>query len=323
MLLAGQDATTMADDAVQIRPAAPEDRAQVLRLAGRALGWADDERDRAYFAWKHDENPFGTSPAWVAVDDGQVIAFRTFLRWALEGPGGERLEVARAVDTATDPAHQGRGLFRRLTLGAVADLTAAGVGAVFNTPNEQSRPGYLKMGWHQLGRPTLGVLPATVRRAGVLRQARTAAEKWSEACPIGEPAGAVLAGLATVPGPAGGSRRWATPRTTAYLSWRYGFAPLHYRVVEAGGGLVVFRVRRRGGAREVAIVEWLARPDPRALRRLVRQAGDYAVGVGIGPRHGLLPVPRQGPIVTWRPLARADVPKLRSLAFGLGDLELL
>ena len=312
----------MADDEVQIRPATADDRTAVLGLAGRALGWAGDERDRAYFAWKHDENPFGASPAWVAVIDGEVVAFRTFLRWSLDGPGGA-WPVVRAVDTATDPAHQGRGLFRRLTLGAVADLTDAGVDAVFNTPNEQSRPGYLKMGWHQLGRPTLGVLPASVRRAAVLRLARTAAEKWSEPCPIGEPAASALADLAASWSADRRRDRRATPRTADYLAWRYGFEPLHYRVVEVKGGLVVFRVRRRGGAREVAVVEWLADPDPGALRRLVREAGDYAVGIDLGPRHGLIPLPKQGPIVTWRPLARAQVPTLRSLAFGLGDLELL
>jgi predicted N-acetyltransferase YhbS len=313
----------MADDDLTIRPSVPGDLDQVLAVAARSLGWAADERDRAFFRWKHEENPVGSSPGWVAVDDGQVIAFRTFLRWAFEA-GGERLEMARAVDTATDPDHQGRGLFRRLTLQSVDDLTAAGVDAVFNTPNEQSRPGYLKMGWHELGRPTIGVRPASVRRVPVLRQARTAAEKWSEPCTIGEPAAEAL----TAPGVAelAGSRAsagWSTPRTAAYLAWRYRFEPLHYRVVEAGGGLVVFRVRRRGPAREVAVVEWLApRPDRPALARLVKAAGDYAVGIGLGPGHGLLPLPRQGPIVTWRPLARPVVPALADLSFSLGDLEL-
>lgn len=314
----------MAVDEVQIRPATEADRDQVLALAARSLGWADDERDRAFFRWKHDENPLGPSPAWVAVEHGEVIAFRTFLRWAFAGDGGERLQMVRAVDTATDPAHQGRGLFRTLTLGAVEDLAQDGVDAVFNTPNEQSRPGYLKMGWHQLGRPTLGVQPASLGRAAVLRQARTAAEKWSEPCSVGEPAAECLADLAAaeVGTPARG--RWATPRSRDYLAWRYRFEPLGYRAVEAGGGLVVFRVRRRGPAREVAVVEWLApRPDPRALHRLVQAAGDYGVAVGLGVRHGLVPLPRQGPIVTWRPLARPTVPSLRDLAFGLGDLELL
>lgn len=313
----------MAPDDLTIRPSVPADLDQVLRVAARSLGWAADERDRAFFRWKHEENPAGPSPGWVAVDDGQVIAFRTFLRWAFERHG-EQIQMVRAVDTATDPAHQGRGLFRRLTLHAVDDLTAAGVDAVFNTPNDQSRPGYLKMGWHELGRPTIGMRPAALLRVPQLRRARTASEKWSEPCTIGEPAAAALAAPGVVDLVAGSpAPGWSTPRTAAYLAWRYRFEPLHYRVVEAGGGLVVFRVRRRGPAREVAIVEWLApRADRRALARLVEAAGDYAVGVGLGVGHGLLPLPRQGPIVTWRPLARPPVPALADLSFSLGDLEL-
>jgi predicted N-acetyltransferase YhbS len=313
----------MADDDLTIRPSVPADLDQVLAVAARSLGWAADERDRAFFRWKHEENPAGSSPGWVAVDDGQVIAFRTFLRWAFER-GGERLQMARAVDTATDPDHQGRGLFRRLTLQSVSDLIGAGVDAVFNTPNDQSRPGYLKMGWHELGRPTIGVRPASLLRLPVLRQARTASEKWSEPCTIGEPAAQALAdaGVAELAS-AGSVGGWSTPRSAEYLAWRYAFEPLHYRAVEAGGGLAVFRVRRRGPAREVAVVEWLApRPDRRALAKLVKAAGDYAVGIGLGPAHGLLPLPRQGPIVTWRPLARDAVPALTDLSFSLGDLEL-
>jgi GNAT superfamily N-acetyltransferase len=313
----------MAPDDLTIRPSVPGDLDQVLTVAARSLGWAADERDRAFFRWKHEENPVGPSPGWVAVDDGAVVGFRTYLRWAFEA-GGERLAMARAVDTATDPDHQGRGLFRRLTMRSVDDLTAAGVDAIFNTPNDQSRPGYLKMGWHELGRPTIAVRPASLARLPLLRQARTSSEKWSEPCSIGEPAAEALAAPG-VAGLAADAARvgWSTPRSAAYLAWRYRFEPLHYRVIEAGGGLVVFRVRRRGPAREVAVVEWLApRPDRGALHRLVRSAGDYAVGIGLGPGHGLLPLPKQGPIVTWRALAHPAVPALSELSFSLGDLEL-
>ena len=37
---------------------------------------------------------------------------------------------------------------------------------MFNTPNDQSRPGYLKMGWQVVGRVPIGVRPA---RSAVLR----------------------------------------------------------------------------------------------------------------------------------------------------------
>jgi predicted N-acetyltransferase YhbS len=311
-------------DALTIRPGEPGDRPGIIRLAGRALGWRGDERDRAFFAWKHDENPFGPSPAWVATEGGDIIGFRTFLRWELSR-GPERLRMVRAVDTASDPDHRGRGIFRRLTLSAVGELTAAGYDAVFNTPNNQSRPGYLKMGWTELGRPALGARPRGPLAGLRMARSREAAEKWSEPTTVGQPAVDALRGagleslFATLPAPPG----WATPRTAEYLRWRYGFEPLHYRVVEVRGGLAIFRVRRRGPSREVALCEWLAPgPDRRAVRRLVHAAGDYAVACDLGSAHGLVTLPRLGPVVVWRPLARPGVPGLGELAFGLGDLEL-
>src|ERR671912_1727460 len=68
--LVGHDAAHMADDDLTIRPSVPGDLDQVLAVAARSLGWAADERDRAFFRWKHEENPVGSSPGWVAVDDG-------------------------------------------------------------------------------------------------------------------------------------------------------------------------------------------------------------------------------------------------------------
>lgn len=314
----------MDGDALTIRPATPADRPSVIGVAVRALGWRGDERDRAFFGWKHDDNPFGPSPAWVAIEDGEIVGFRTFLRWQLTRDT-ERLRMVRAVDTASDPDHQGKGIFRRLTLTAVAELTAAGYDAVFNTPNTRSRPGYLKMGWSELGRPALGARPRGPVGALRMVRSREAAEKWSEPTTVGQPATEALrdAGLdsflATLPAPPG----WATLRSSEYLRWRYGFQPLHYRALEVRGGLAIFRVRRRGPSREVALCEWLAPgPDRRALGQLVQAGGDYAVACGLGVAHGLVPVPRLGPVLTWRPLGRTDIPALGDVAFGLGDLEL-
>jgi GNAT superfamily N-acetyltransferase len=311
-------------DALAIRRAVRDDRPAVIRLAVQALGWRGDERDQAFFAWKHDDNPFGPSPAWVAVERGEIVGFRTFLRWEL-ARGAERMRMVRAVDTATGPDHQGKGIFRRLTENAVSELTAAGYDGVFNTPNARSRPGYLKMGWTELGRPTLGARPRGPFAALRMVRSRAAAEKWSEPTTVGQPAIDVLSEsslgsfLAMLPAPVA----WGTPRTPEYLRWRYGFEPLQYRALEVRGGLAIFRVRRRGPNREVALCEWLAPgPDRRALRRLADTAGDYVVACDLGAGHGLVPLPRVGPVVTWRPLSRSSVPALDDLRFGLGDLEL-
>jgi GNAT superfamily N-acetyltransferase len=305
---------------IAIRPTAPSDTSAILELACKSLGWAGDERDRAFFEWKHLQNPFGASPAWAAMDGERLVAFRTMLRWRFRSAGG-RLEMVRAVDTATDPEYQGRGLFRRLTTEAVESLTADGIDAVFNTPNEQSRPGYLKMGWTALGRPALMVQPSSPSAAARMLAARVPAEKWSLPVSVGVRVTDALDDLVVDPASA---TTWVTDRTPDYLAWRYGFEPLRYRAVEVRDGHAIFRVRNRGSLREVAFVEWLSPSvDPRAVRRVVRDAGaDYAVAIGSSVRHGFLPVPRQGPVVTWRPLARSEVPELRDLDVALGDLEL-
>ena len=139
-------------DAIDLRPATPDDREQILALLGVSLGWDDDSRYRELFAWKHERNPFGRSFAWVAERDGRVVAVRLFMRWMFLR-GGSTLHAVRAVDTATHPDHQGHGLFTALTTHALEACRAEGVAFVFNTPNAQSRPGYLKMGWREVGRP--------------------------------------------------------------------------------------------------------------------------------------------------------------------------
>ena len=290
-----------------------------MALAARSLGWTGDARDQAFFEWKHFENPFGESPSWAAFDGDRMVAFRTLMRWEF-ARGDERLRMVRAVDTATDPDYQGRGLFKRLTLRAVDELTAEGVDAVFNTPNDQSRPGYLKMGWSVVGRPTIHVSPRSPLTLAAMLRSRVPAEKWSHAPDVGVPICEVADQIATSMAGSG----WETPRTAEFLRWRYGFGPLGYRVIEVKGGHCMFRVRNRGSLREVALCDWRSmQGDPAAVRGLVKAAGDYAVGLGLTfTRHASLPLPRQGPFVTWRPLSEGATPDLSEMNFALGDLEL-
>jgi GNAT superfamily N-acetyltransferase len=322
---------------IEVRAAVPTDRKAVLALLAASLGWSCDERFEAFFDWKHAQNPFGRSPAWVAIDGGEVVGFRTFMRWEHQTPAGEVLSAVRAVDTATHPSHQGRGIFRRLTLRALDDLRAQGVAFVFNTPNDKSRPGYLKMGWTALGR-----LDACVRfrsLAGVTRatRARAPADLWSVASPGGRAAAEVLAdsGLDDLVASASPPSGLTTHRTAQYLRWRYGFAPLAYRAVtlddDVRSGLAVFRLRRRATALECALCDIVAPGGDRsAARELVRSVtrrcgGDYVIRIG-GPavdRTGFIRTPRLGPVLTWCGLA-GDPPgrRLDDWALMLGDVEL-
>jgi GNAT superfamily N-acetyltransferase len=322
--------------AVSVRRAVPEDQPAILELLAHSLGWSRSPEFAEFFDWKHGRNAFGPSPGWVAVVEGRVVGFRTFLRWEFEHPDGRIRRAVRAVDTATAPDQQGRGIFRRLTLAAIDDLRTEGVDFVFNTPNDKSRPGYLKMGWTQVGR--LPMAARVMRLGGVSRmlRSRVAAERWSLPVAAGVPAPEVLADARIEPllTRLHGTRALRTHRTVAYLRWRYGHAPLGYRAIAADGdpasGVVVFRVRRRGTAIEVAVSDVLV-PDGASdtevqlLREVTHStAADYAISLGTSSlRAGFVPVPRLGPILTWRPLADPSTPpQLRDLNVSLGDVEL-
>ena len=161
------------DTELSIRPVRADDHEPIRTLMGAALGGGPTgENTAAFFEWKHQENPFGQSPGLVAHADGRLVGVRLFLRWELRA-GDRTLHAVRAVDTATDPEFQGQGIFRRLTLGLLQQLDEGGdLDLVFNTPNANSRPGYLKMGWQDVG--SIPVKLSPVRPLALLRGVRAA-----------------------------------------------------------------------------------------------------------------------------------------------------
>ncbi|HEU4542530.1 MAG TPA: GNAT family N-acetyltransferase [Jiangellaceae bacterium] len=319
---------------IVVRRMDPSDGQQVLALLRVALGWRREDPNDAFFDWKHRENPFGESPCWVASVGPEIVGFRTLMRWEFDTPDGP-VRAVRAVDTATHPNYQGRGIFSALTRQAVEELTAEGVDFVFNTPNDKSRPGYLKMGWKDVGRLPTGLRPASLFALPRIAAARVPAELWSETTKAGFAVSEALGddnGIAGLLAALPKSSGVTTRRTPAYLRWRYGFEPLAYRVVFAGtsiaDGMLLFRLRRRGRATELVVGDLLlSEPTPAAARRLVRSAlratsAAYALGLRTMTSSGLLPLPGQGPILTWRSLGSETMPPLADWRLSLGDIEL-
>lgn len=317
---------------IGVRRARPEDMPSVTSLLRTSLGKEGDPHYEEFLRWKHELNPFGVSPAWVALDGTKVVGFRTLLRWRFLTERDTPLSAVRAVDTATDPDYRGRGIFRVLTLEAVADLTRSEEAFVFNTPNDSSRPGYLSMGWTPVRRLPVGVLPAAPGALVRMARSRAASSLWSEPTPVGADARTALADDDTCSAllrhaPDNGLR---TDRTSAYLRWRTSFEPLGYRVLfvdegDATQGGLVFRLRRRGEGLEAVVAEALV-PSARTLLRLVRlmlaeTGAHYAIGLRTGPSVGLLPLPRQGPLLTARTLGRS-IPEAKSWNLSMGDIEL-
>jgi len=314
---------------IEIRRASPADRTAINSLLRRSLNAGDDPRYDAFLEWKHRENPFGASYEWVAVIDDAIVGYRSFLRWEFLVDGAVRTAV-RAVDTATEREHHGKGIFNALTTHGVKQLEDDGVACVFNTPNDASRPGYLKMGWSIVGKMPVAVMPRSVLALRHLRNARQPAARWSEPCDAFEPAVDAIerAGGLDVPMGDGGTS-WATHRTAAFLRWRYGHGDLNYRgALGNDGSVVVFRVRRRGPLVEAMIAD-VVRPagaaaDARVGKtaRAILRATRADVAVIAGRARPLTALPIGGPQLTWRPVCDERIPTVAQLSLCGGDLEL-
>lgn len=330
-----------------VREMTDADVGQVVQLLSTVLGPRPAGVDRGeLFAWKHLGNPFGRSLVLVAELDGKIVGLRAFMRWRFVSREGE-VPAVRAVDTATDPSLQRRGVFTELTRAALDACESEGVAFVFNTPNERSLPGYLKLGWSRVAR-----WPVWIRARRPFRILRAAVRgRHSSGGPVSPPAGTPLvpAGeflsrpevesmLETAMRPSG---LLSTARSPLYLRWRYGGGPVPYMAIGVGdptSAFAIVRLRERGRLREAVICELLCAPEGRSqaselLRSIPKAAeADHAVA-HFAPdwkgRPGLREagywrIPRAGLTFVARPIAGADPDPLnmRNWALTLGDLEL-
>jgi glycosyltransferase involved in cell wall biosynthesis/predicted N-acetyltransferase YhbS len=310
---------------LEIREATPGDRSAIIELCRASLGWGHDPRFERLFSWKHDRNAFGPSYMWVATDGGRIVGLRAFMRWEFVR-GGQVLHAVRAVDTATHPDYQGKGLFTAMTLHGLDEIRADGIDFVFNTPNDKSRPGYLKMGWQEVGKLPVAIRVAGPRGAVRVARSRVASSHWPSDVAWGHPVIDVLSDLSVAEASTLDRSTIATNVGARFYEWRYGADFLGYRAVAGDGGHLLCRVRQRGDAKELVILDSpgldMASVD-RIAGHLLRANGlDHALRIGpLDVRHGFLPA-RGGPVVTWRSVCAEAMPPLGMWQLGMGDVEL-
>lgn len=318
---------------IHLRLADVNDADDILDVCGSALGWRDPEFDRALFRWKHFDNAFGSSIILVAEDPTGIQAVRPLMQWrfatSADHTAGTTIKAARAVDTATRPEAQGQGLFRKLTEMGLEELKSRQFGFVFNTPNDQSRPGYLKMGWKPAGRVAFGFGLRSPMRLPTIARSRTAAQKRSIETPdLGIDVADGLSSIGTNGGltPAFQSERrddlLSTAHTLETLRWRFENGPISYRwlATSPDEGCVV-RLRQRGPSREFLLafaVVRSAKPAWDVVKRAMHQVNaDYCLTpAGFGSART---VSRLGPTLTLRSVDLA--PSAESFKWSPGDIE--
>ncbi|MEO7524606.1 MAG: GNAT family N-acetyltransferase [Ferruginibacter sp.] len=317
-----------------VRQSTAEDLPQIIALLKQSIGEVLTPKTEAYFLWKHQKNPFGRSKVLLAVEDNKIIGLRAFMywRWASQQ---QNLLAVRAVDTATDPAFQGKGIFKKLTMQAVNECKTEGVDMVFNSPNPISMQGYLKMGWSSVGKLPLYIgVGSLVPRFYSAETVNGFYSKYAVEIAINKL-----------------DRAWALPKAAKllhtpidynYLSWRFLDCPVakYGAVIEPGKFGYIFRLKKLKKFIELRICEVWTESTPGAeqlaiqsfkkLMKAIRPAllscgasplfsnGDKQIAKLFGPY-------KKGPVITIRPLATDNLNNFAE--FGqwkpsLGSMEL-
>ncbi|MCX2739956.1 GNAT family N-acetyltransferase [Pontibacter anaerobius] len=319
---------------MKIRKGTEADIPAIVELLKSSLGEGLIQKSERLWHWKHVENPHGASPILVAEDDGKVVGVRAFLRWQWVYKG-QVLQAIRAVDTATHPDYQGKGIFKKLTLQGLADAKEDGIHLVYNTPNESSKPGYLKMGWFEMNRMALKL---KINPFAYKRQASPEApnQDWDKLASL----------LPQLSNPIAKAGKVQTLNSPAYMIWRYKDNPLfdYYFLSDYKSYVLFYRFKIHNFGQEMRVVDFLIDEktfDKKAknlLKTSFKQISNacfltsasgrhFELASGIYPNMGFLPVMDKGPIVTLRNVSLSDevftmLSNQESWGYALGDMEL-
>ena len=313
---------------MEVKDAEINDLPEMISLLKKSLGEGLIPKSEAYFQWKHEKNPFGKSKILLAKEDGKIVGLRAFMKWKWKD-GNDTITAVRAVDTATDPAYQGKGIFKKLTLQAVDECKAEGYGLVFNSPNEKSRAGYLKMGWEDEGR-----MPLLIKVGSLMPSfySEEKAEKFYSQFSIKHQFEKLndkyVFPISDV--------QVYTPLSAGYLKWRFMDCPIvnYGAIIESNFG-IIFRLKRLNKFTELRICEiWeidksAGKHLKKALNNIISATKPIMVSCAPSPlvsgKNGFFGPFLKGPITTTRPLAITSLEKFKNFKSwqpSIGSMEL-
>lgn len=99
---------------------------------------------KALFEKKYINNIFGKSVVEVVYLDDKPVAARGLWRNDIDGK-----EAYQPGDTCVTEVCRGKGIFTEMTKRSIAMLPSDAI--IYNFPNQNSYPGYMKMGWKLIG----------------------------------------------------------------------------------------------------------------------------------------------------------------------------
>ena len=291
-----------------IREATEFDIPSIVELLKLSLGESLMPKSTAFWRWKHIENPFGKSPVLLACDGDNVVGVRAFMLWEWRHQN-QIIRSARAVDTAIHPDYQGKGIFIKLTQALLNQCRDFKIEFIFNTPNEKSLPGYLKLGWQKIGRLSINSHVRVSLVSG--RKAKPGLKNDFQLDRV------LFRNSQTI----------STNESSQFLQWRYLKNPnIPYEYHQDDCGWYIYRTKKSGYMKEMRVVEFFdnQKKSGELIKRLKQDAQAHNVqiitwaGFKIPLRSVSLPV---GPVITIKNMQSIQHIDLANWNPTLGDME--
>ena len=315
---------------MQIREAEDSDIPGILKVLKASLGEGSSKKTEEVWRFKHIDNPFGRSLVLIAEENNEIIGVRAFMRWKWQ-LGNKVYSAFRAVDTATHPSHQGKGIFKKLTISALELSRERGDHFVFNTPNDQSKPGYLKMGWKEVDRLKIELTPAILF---------SFSKKFNNTSELKrtQQNSTVNIQLIKEYNKKQESKGIFTPKDVQFLKWRYENNPLQeYDVFRNKNIYMAAYLKNRGRIKELRVVEKICQDKSaekeanKWIRKLAAKKGAHIITCS--PKiNKLSPFTinfklNLGPVLTLKKInlienEHTQLMNLNNWQYSLGDLEL-
>lgn len=313
-----------------IEKAKEEDLFGIVELLKKSLGQSKLPKTMEIWAYKHLENPFGKSIVLVGKENNEIIGVRAFMKWEWTH-NNKVFRSLRAVDTATHPSHQGKGVFKRLTLEAIDIAKAEGYHLIFNTPNSQSLPGYLKMGWVKVNKLNVQIEPVNPFFWHSLKKGVSYVHTIKDSTDED-----LSSTLRIYNQRLNEDKLFFTSKSIGYLNWRYKHNPLQdYEIIQDKDFFVACYVKEHSKFNELRCSEIICRDKSgikkalKALRKIAKKMGVQIISSHVLEERNSL---RQingfyGPILTLKDLNLSENEKVEFNQMGnwgytLGDLEL-
>jgi hypothetical protein len=230
------------------------------------------------FVWKHYDNPQGASIITYASDStsGKVVGVRAFWRCNLNC-NNKSVVAYQPCDTATHPEFRRYGLFTRMTRLAIDEAERKGTRILFNFPNAQSKPAYLKLQWKETSEMLMLLRPVSYIRALIhgLGMRDPGKRRF-----VASPEAALSQQWSQVEYPGAeellcSSNTYYSVPDEEYVNWRYRHHPhIQYGLAHEEGTSIVYRSGCRGFLKELQLVQVIDRRNsaaPGVVARLVKR----------------------------------------------------